>query len=71
MGCVIAVAAVLIVIGLKKDKPADVPDVDEPAGIVDTATPTEPVEAPPAIPVIDVFGEVVEYDSVYCVGNTG
>ena len=72
MGCVIAAAAVLIIIGLKKDsQPVDTPDVDEPADIVDVATATEPVEQAPVIPVIDVFGEIQKYNAVYCVGNTG
>ena len=71
MALVIAAAVVLIVIGAKKDRPAQIPDADKPADMVDVATATEPAEPEPVIPVIDVFGDVVQYDSVYCVGNTG
>ena len=69
MGFVIVAAVILIIINLNKDKTAKTPDTDEPQ-VIDPVV-TEPVEPEPQIPVIEVFGDIQEYDSVYCVGNTG
>lgn len=69
---VIIAGAVLVVMGLKKDKgPTPPADDQDPIVDVDPAQTPDPDPQPDPIAKIEPQGEIKKYDAVYCVGNTG